>query len=568
MVCINKIRRCLTVAIVTFVFITTNNLNATQPAQPAIASPHPLATQAGYLILEQGGNAFDAAVAVSAALSVVEPYSSGLGGGAFFLLHREQDKHQTFIDAREKAPNAATAEMYQDSSGMVIPKATLVGPLASGIPGLPAGLVHLSKKYGTLPLEKSLAPAIELAEKGFPVFERLITALNVAQASRGSFSQKFREVFTSNNNLLEVGQLIKQPELANTLRLIASQGHKGFYDSEFTKTMVQEAKKDGSIWHINDFKNYSVIEREPIKLNFMEYELTLAPPPSSGGTTIATILNIVSNYDYKNMPKDTFVHLLIEAMRRAYKDRSEYLGDPDFVDVPVDMLISKNHASNHLASINLDKATPSMSDSKIQQGPYIAKGTETSHFSILDKDGNRVATTQTINTWFGSGYMLPTAGIVLNNEMDDFSAKLYTPNRYGLVHGQANAIAPNKRMVSSMTPTFIESKDQLAILGTPGGARIITMVLLSLISWTDGADANEMTSNKRFHHQYLPDEVSYEKGVFDSKVLESLKSKGHNLKEISDYGNMQVVTMNNADGSVMASSDPRGLIENIEIDWY
>ena len=386
--------------------------------------------------------------------------------------------------------------------------------------------------------------------------------------SRGSFSQKFIEVFTSNNDLLEVGQIIKQPELANTLRLIASQGHKGFYDSKFTKTMVKEAKRDGSIWDIDDFKNYTVIEREPIKLNFMEYELTLAPPPSSGGTTIATILNIVSNYDYKNMQRDTFVHLLIEAMRRAYKDRSEYLGDPDFVDVPVDMLISKNHASNHLASINLDKATPSMSNSEIQQGPYIAKGTETSHFSILDKDGNRVATTQTINTWFGSGYMLPTAGIILNNEMDDFSAKLYAPNRYGLVHGQANSIAPNKRMLSSMTPTFIESKDQLAILGTPGGSRIITMVLLSLISWTEDADANEMTSNKRFHHQYLPDEVRYEKGVFDSEVIESLKSKGHNLKEISDYGNMQVVTMNNANGSVMASSDPRGLIENIEIDYY
>ena len=267
------------------------------------------------------------------------------------------------------------------------------------------------------------------------------------------------------------------------------------------------------------------------------------------------------------MPRDTFVHLLIESMRRAYKDRSEYLGDPDFVDVPVEMLISKNHAFNHSATIDLDKASPSMKSSEIQQGPYIAKGTETSHFSILDKEGNRVATTQTINTWFGSGYMLPTAGIILNNEMDDFSAKLYAPNRYGLVHGQANSIAPNKRMLSSMTPTFIESKDQLAILGTPGGARIITMVLLSLISLTEGADANEMTSNRRFHHQYLPDEVRYEKGAFDSEVLESLKSKGHRLKEISDYGNMQVVTMNNADGSVMTSSDPRGLIENIEIDW-
>ena len=563
-----KILHCLTVVFFTFVLIITNSVNATQPVQPAIASPHPLATQAGYRILEQGGNAFDAAVAVSAALSVVEPYSSGLGGGAFFLLHREQDKHQTFIDAREKAPNAATAEMYQDSKGMVIPQATLVGPLASGIPGLPAGLVHLSKEYGALALEKSLAPAIELAEKGFPVFERLITALNVARQSRGSFSQKFIEVFAPKNDLPEVGQLVKQPELANTLRLIASQGHNGFYDSEFTKTMVKEANRDGSIWHFNDFKNYSIVERKPIDLSFMGYKLTLAPPPSSGGTTVATILNIVSNYDYKSMARDTFTHLLIEAMRRAYKDRSEYLGDPDFVDVPVEMLISKNHAFNHSSTIDLDKASPSMKNSEIQQDSYIAKGMETSHFSILDKEGNRVAATQTINTWFGSGYMLPTAGIILNNEMDDFSAKLFAPNRYGLVHGQANSIAPNKRMLSSMTPTFIESKDQLAILGTPGGARIITMVLLSLISLTEGADANEMTSNRRFHHQYLPDEVSYEKGVFDSEVLESLKSKGHNLKEISDYGNMQVVTMNNTDGSVMASSDPRALIENIEIDWY
>ena len=547
MVSTYKTRCCFTVVLFAFLFITTKSVNATQPVQPAIASPHPLATQAGYRILEQGGNAFDAAVAVSATLSVVEPYSSGLGGGGFFLLHREQDKYQTFIDAREKAPNAATAEMYQDSNGMVIPKATLVGPLASGIPGLPAGLVHLSKKYGTLPLEKSLAPAIEFAEKGFPVFERLITALNVAQQSRGSFSQKFIEVFASKNQLPEVGELIKQPELANTLRLIASQGHNGFYDSEFTKIMVGEAKRDGSIWTINDFKNYSVIERKPINLSFMGYKLTLAPPPSSGGTTIATILNIVSNYDFKSMPRDTFTHVLIEAMRRAYKDRSEYLGDPDFVNVPIEMLLSKKHAFKHSATIDLDKASSSMKNSEMQQGPYIAKGMETSHFSILDKEGNRVAATQTINTWFGSGYMLPTAGIILNNEMDDFSAKLFAPNRYGLVHGQANSIEPNKRMLSSMTPTFIESKDQLAILGTPGGARIITMVLLSLISLTEGADANEMTSNRRFHHQYLPDEVSYEKGAFDSEVIESLESKGHRLKEISDYGNMQVVTMKKDD---------------------
>ena len=292
MVCTDKIRRCLTAAIVTFVFIIPNSITAAQPQQPAIASAHPLATQAGYLILERGGNAFDAAIAVSAVLSVVEPYSSGLGGGAFFLLHREQDKYQTFIDAREKAPSAATAEMYLDAQGMVIPKASLVGPLASGIPGLPAGLVYLSKQYGTLPLEESLAPAIELAEKGFPVYMRLISALKVAQRSRG-LSQKFIEVLTPNNDLPEVGQLIKQPELASTLRLIASQGREGFYNSDFTKTMVEEANRDGSIWHVDDFKNYAVIEREPIKLNFMGHKLTLAPPPSSGGRAVATIQNIV-----------------------------------------------------------------------------------------------------------------------------------------------------------------------------------------------------------------------------------------------------------------------------------
>ena len=535
----DKARRNLIVIIASFVFVVINNVNAIQPVQPAIASPHPLATQAGYRILDQGGNAFDAAVAVSAALSVVEPYSSGLGGGAFFLLHREQDNYQTFIDAREKAPNAATAEMYQDSNGMVIPKATLVGPLASGIPGLPAGLVHLSKKYGTLPLEKSLAPAIEFAEKGFPVFERLITALNVAHESRGSFSQKFLEVFTSNNDLLEVGQIIKQPELANTLRLIASQGHKGFYDSKFTKTMVKEAKRDGSIWDIDDFKNYSVIEREPIKLNFMEYELTLAPPPSSGGTTIATILNIVSNYDYKNMQRDTFVHLLIEAMRRAYKDRSEYLGDPDFVDVPVDMLISKNHASNHLASINLDKATPSMSNSEIQQGPYIAKGTETSHFSILDKEGNRLAATQTINTWFGSGYMLPTAGIILNNEMDDFSAKPGVPNKYGLVGAEANSIYPGKRMLSSMTPTIVTKSDgtPYLILGSPGGSTIITTVAQIIVNIIDfNMSLNDAVESKRFHHQWIPDVIQIEKHSLSNEVINKLKDMGHDIFYRSSIG--------------------------------
>ncbi len=418
-----------------------------------------------------------------------------------------------------------------------------------------------------LRLDQVLAPAIALAENGFPVYERFITALKVAIAI-DVMSPKFIEIFTSEGEIPEVGTLIKQPELANTLRVIASQGHDGFYNSELTKTMVEESNESGSIWTINDFENYEIVERKPLQVKFSNYQLTLAPPPSSGGTTIATILNIISQYNYRDMNTDEFVHLITEAMRRAYKDRSEYLGDPDFVAVPILKLIGRNHAIKHSSSINLDQATPSKQIGKSYEVDPKEKGTETTHFSILDQDGNRVSTTQTINTWFGSGYMLPSAGFILNNEMDDFSAKAFAPNRYGLVHGEANSIAPNKRMLSSMSPTFIESTDDLAILGTPGGAKIITMVLLSLISWTEGADANEMTSGRRFHHQYLPDEIHHEKDAFSQEVITSLISKGHSLKEIGDYGNMQVVTYKKSDGSVKASSDPRALIVNSEIDFY
>ena len=545
----------------------TASADSIAPVHPAIASAHPLATQAGYDILSQGGNAFDAAVAVSAALSVVEPYSSGIGGGAFFLLHRASDSFEVFVDAREKAPGKSDSDMYLDENSNVVPRVSLDGALAAGIPGLAAGLTHVSEKYGVLPLDQVLAPAISLAENGFSVYERFNTALKVAIAI-DVMSQKFLETFTIDGETPKVGTLIKQPELATTLRVIAKQGHDGFYKSQFTRTMVEESNKNGSIWTTDDFANYSIVERKPLKVQFSDYQLTLAPPPSSGGTTIATILNIISEYNYRDMNTDAFVHLITEAMRRAYKDRSEFLGDPDFVEVPTLKLISHNNAIKHSSSINLDRATPSKQMGENDGKDSKEKGTETTHFSILDKDGNRVATTQTINTWFGSGYMLPSAGFILNNEMDDFSAKAFAPNRYGLVHGEANSIEPNKRMLSSMSPTFIESNDDLAILGTPGGSKIITMVLLSLISWTEGADANQMTSGKRFHHQYLPDEIHHEKDAFSQEVINSLLSKGHSLKEIGDYGNMQVVTYKKSDGSVKASSDPRALIGNSEIDFY
>ena len=560
-----KILKLLIVINLTFFF--GESIHAEGFNKAGIATAHPLATKAGYEILEMGGNAFDAAVTVSAVLSVVEPYSSGLGGGGFFLLHNAEDGQSVFVDAREKAPSMADRDMYLDDNGDVLRTASLNGPLASGIPGLPAALHHVANNHGSMPLYKLLEPAIRLARDGFPAYERLITALNVAKKSR-TLSPKFKAVFMPNDQLPEVGQLIKQPELAKTLEIIASNGHDGFYKSFFTQKMIDEARQDGSIWLADDFKNYSVVEREPIKVNFLGAQLTTAPPPSSGGTTIATILNIISEFDFIEMDISTRTHLVVESMRRAYRDRAFFLGDPDFVDVPIKKLTSKEHASILAQSIDMNAATPIHEDDQLDEKYAWNEGSHTTHFSILDMDGNRAAVTQTINTWFGSGYMLPSSGLILNNEMDDFSAKPFAPNRYGLVHGEQNSIQPNKRMLSSMTPTFIESEKGLAILGTPGGARIITMVLLSILDYFEGGTAETMTATKRFHHQFLPDVIRYEKDAFTEETITILESKGHTLQEISSYGNMQVVTWEKDSGDVSSSSDPRGIIEGYDIDFY
>jgi gamma-glutamyltranspeptidase/glutathione hydrolase len=558
------LRALICIALINAPVVFSQSVN---PQQPGIASAHPLATKAGYTILEQGGNAFDAAVAVSAALSVVEPYSSGLGGGGFFLLYRSSDKLSTFVDAREVAPINAYSEMYLDGGQNVIPRVSLDGPLAAGIPGLPAALVYVSENYGSLPLSVVLKPAIELAEKGFPVYERLLVALRVAQEV-GVMSPKFRQIFLPNNKLPDVGYVITQKELATTLKTIAEQGHQGFYDSQLTKTIIDETNKDGSIWSLADFNDYQVVERSPIKVDFNEFKLTLAPPPSSGGTTIATILNILQQYNHKQLEEADLIHLIVEGMRRAYQDRAAYLGDPDFVDVPIKKLIGLEHAVKHTETIDLNQATPIHLEDNMAVALNTNKGTETTHYSVIDNQGNRVATTQTINTWFGSGYMVPSAGFILNNEMDDFSAKPFAPNRYGLVHGEANSIEPKKRMLSSMTPTFIESDKGIAVLGTPGGAKIITMVLLSILNWTNGGSADEMTSLRRFHHQYLPDVIRYERGAFNKDTIKELLSKGHNLEEIEEYGNMQIVTMQKPNGKIHTSSDPRALIDDSVVDYY
>lgn len=528
---------------------------ATGPGHAAIASAHPAATAAGFEILSRGGNAFDAAVAVSAALSVVEPHSSGIGGGGFFLLHQAGDESSVFVDARETAPAAATRDMYLDENGEPVRRASLSGPLAAGIPGLPAALEHIANQYGRLPLAQSLAPAIRLARAGLPVTEgtrRLLRAF----PRMGSPSPAFLEIFMPEGEAPPVGALIRRPDLADTLETMSAQGAAGFYTGPKAELMVKGVRDAGGIWSMEDLAAYRIVERQPLRFRHGEVEITTAPPPSAGGVALAQVFNMLGHRGYAQLEDPARTHLLVEAIRRAYRDRAEYLGDPDFVPVPVERLIHPWYADGLLASVRMDRATPSDTlPGPVSQRP---RGSDTSHFSVLDKDGNRAAVTQTINTLFGSGFVPPGTGVILNNEMDDFSVKRGTPNAFGLVHSHANGIEPGKRMLSSMTPTFLESERGLAILGTPGGSRIVTMVLLGALAWMDGADAEGIVSLPRVHHQYIPDSVSFEAGAMDKDLQAALTELGHELRESSrPWGNMQAITLDYADDTLTAASDPR-----------
>jgi len=539
---------------------------ARTPGQSAIASAHPLATQAGYEILEKGGNAFDASVAVAAALAVVEPYASGLGGGSFWLLHIVDKAdaantgagggRQVFVDARETAPGAATPDMYLDDDGEPIARASFDGPLAAAIPGQAAGLSHIAESYGRLPLAASLQPAIRYAEDGIPAGRRMALGLRFRQ-SAAEWSPAFQAVYYPDGESLQEGDIVRQPDLARTLRRLAEKGAVDFYQGNTAKKLVKGVQDAGGIWTLDDLSAYRVVEREPIVSYYRGVRVVSAPPPSSGGVAIANMLNILQGYELAGMEPATRNHIIIEAMRRAYRDRAQFLGDPDFVDVPVERLIHIFYADGQRMSIRTDAATPSPALPGIW--PAGRKGTNTTHFSVIDAAGNRVASTNTINTWYGSGFMVPGTGVILNNEMDDFSTKPGVPNGFELLGAEANAIGPGKRPLSSMSPTFLESDRGIAILGTPGGSRIITMVLRSALAWIEGANAEKMVSMKRFHHQFFPDQVDYEEGAFTAEETEELKALGHKLNQSRRaFGNMNVVTWDYATGKVTAVSDPRG----------
>lgn len=522
----------------------------------AVSSATPQATQAGLEVLAAGGNAFDAAVAVSAALAVTEPTGSGLGGGGFWLLHRESDGMEVFVDGRETAPYAASAKMYLDKDGKAVDSLSRDGALAAAIPGEPAALEWIAKKYGALPLKRSLAPAVRLAREGFPVDSKLAAAFD-SQWSRLSINAK--ATFAQDGRALREGEVLRQTELARTLELIGLQGRNGFYEGETAKELVTAARGNGGIWTEEDLGRYNIVERKPLVTWFRDTRIVTAPPPSAGGITLAELFNQLEILGYRSDAGVDAKHLVIESLRRAYHDRASYLGDPDFVNIPQFRLTSRSHARELASSIDPKRATPSAS---LPPAPLVPEGNHTTHFSIVDAQGNRVAATLSINLPFGSGFMAPGTGVLLNDEMDDFAASTTASNAYGLIGSEANLVAPGKRPLSSMTPTFVEGPRGLLVIGTPGGSRIITMVALGILGWLDGLDAQQVVALPRYHHQYLPDVVQFEAGAFTADEQAALRMRGHNLEQVTrNYGLMNVVTWDPKTRSLKAASDPRALGE-------
>ncbi len=525
------------------------------PGKAAIASAHELATDAGFEVLAAGGNAFDAAVAVSAALAVVEPSSSGIGGGGFWLLHRPADGLTTMVDGREEAPGAATEDMYLDEAGEVDRDRAINGPLAAGIPGAAAAWVHIVDNYGDLTLAEVLAPAIRLAEDGFPVYLKYQQLLNWRAHVMLQWDYT-ADIFMPGGDLPEIGDRIVQRDLAATLRRLAEQGHDGFYTGETARRLVEGARAAGGIWSLDDFTAYRAVERQPVTIEHGDYMLLTASPPSSGGIAIAQVLNLIEPFGWRGMARVDRVHLLAEAMRRAYRDRALYLGDPDYADIPTDLLLSNEYAAGLRSTIRMDRALPSK---HLAADPSRrVESTDTTHFSLIDAEGNIVSATLTHNLPFGSAYAAPGTGVLLNNEMDDFSAKPGEPNAYGLIGFEANAIEPGKRMLSSMSPTIIKGPDRVGILGTPGGSRIISMVILGILDFLEGNDPQSWVSLPRIHHQYLPDEISAETDALTADQITELESRGHTVTvRQRPWGNMHAVLWDLETGELSAAHDPR-----------
>jgi gamma-glutamyltranspeptidase/glutathione hydrolase len=520
---------------------------AAGPASPpaaAVAAAHPLATQAAFEILRDGGNAFDAAVTAAAVLAVVEPYGSGLGGGGFFLLHRAKDGFETMIDARERAPLVSRPAMYLDRDGNILPRASLDGPKAAAIPGTPAALAHLAAKYGRLPLGKTLAPAIRLARHGFtvtPSFQKMARLRQGALLASGEASL----LFLDDGLPPRAGHVIRQGELADTLAGFAQRGHDGFYKGDTARRLVDGVRAAGGEWTLADLAGYRVVEREPVRGLYRGMRVTAASLPSSGGLLLVKMLRTLEDTDLAKLGTAGRSRAIVESMRAAYRERV-MLGDPDFVAVDTSRFLGRPGAG--------------LTKGLLRTGETREAGANTTHFSILDREGNRVAATLSLNLPFGSGFVAPGTGVLLNNQMDDFAIKPGAANVYGLTGSAANAIAPGKRPLSSMTPAFLETGDAVAILGTPGGSRIPSMMLLAALEFARGdRSPRRLVSLPRYHHQDSPDRLDYESDALDAETRFALDGWGYKLEPRADgYGNMQAVMWEKRAGRVQAASDPRG----------
>ncbi|ELN2737273.1 gamma-glutamyltransferase [Pluralibacter gergoviae] len=521
-----------------------------------VASVDAAATRVGVSVLKQGGNAVDAAVAVGYALAVTHPQAGNLGGGGFMLI-RLKDGRTTAIDFREMAPAAASRDMFLDAQGNPDGKKSLTSHLASGTPGTVAGLSMALEKYGTMPLDKVIAPAITLAKEGLIVNDALADDLKTYGSEVLPQHANSKAIFWKDGEPLKKGERLVQANLAKSLTLIAKEGPDAFYKGAIADQIADEMKKNGGLISKADLAAYRAVERQPVSGDYRGYQVYSMPPPSSGGIHIIEILNILSQFDMHQygFGSADAMQLMAEAEKRAYADRSEYLGDPDFVKVPWQALTSKEYAKSLAAEIDINKAKPSSEIRPGKLAPY--ESNQTTHFSVVDKAGNAVAVTYTLNTTFGTGIVAGNTGIIMNNEMDDFSAKPGVPNVYGLVGGEANAVGPKKRPLSSMSPTIVVKNGQTwLVTGSPGGSRIITTVLQMVVNTIDfGMNVAEATSAPRFHHQWLPDELRVEKG-FSPDTLKLLAQKGQKVVVKPAMGSTQSI-MIGPDGMLYGASDPR-----------
>lgn len=522
-----------------------------------VVSAHPIASEVGVSILKKGGNAVDAAVAVQFALAVVYPNAGNLGGGGF-LVYRSAIGEIASLDFREKAPGEAHQDMYLDMYGEPIVDLSLRSQLASGVPGSVDGMVKAHDKYGSLPWKDLIQPSVDLAKKGFSLTAMQAGEINSRRANFLKYNPE-GTAFTSQQNWSQ-GDLFVQDELAHTLELIRDHGRKGFYEGETAQKIVSEMKSGNGIISLEDLKTYEAQWRKPVVGFYRGHKVISMPPPSSGGIALLQMLHSVESFPLGKwgFQSDSTVQVMVEAERRVYADRAEHLGDPDFYNVPQDELLNSKYNAIRMSDMNFEQATPS---ARIRAGNVdsVVESEETTHFSIVDKKGNAVSLTTTLNGSYGSLVVVKGAGFLLNNEMDDFSVKPGAPNMFGLIGGKANSIAPGKRMLSSMTPTIVEKDGKLfMVVGTPGGSTIMTSVfqtILNVIDWN--MNMQQAVDAPRFHHQWLPDEVAAEEASFTPELRRTLEQKGYKIVNRRAIGRVDAILVLE-NGSLVGGADPRG----------